>query len=348
MPFYDDAELLHTLREGELLPAYLIYGKETYLAEVCLQRILEKAVKKGTENFNLRRFDGASLDMAAVRSEAESLPLMAAYKCVVVHNPNLEKLSKSDSDTLQQILADPNPSTVLVLFVTAFDLNPKKSAKLQKLMDQVARVGAVVACQPKTRSDLTRLLRQKFQKAGCEMSSYTAGAMVDRCGMALKTLMAESDKLIAYRQSGEITLADVEAVTHKSLDASIYDLSRAMLQKGRTKAFLLLDELFAQRQEPTVILSAISSAFVDLYRAKAALLAGKDAKDLLALFPYRGREFLVKNAFRDVAPYSARTLRGCLETLADADLALKSSRADPKIVLEQTVAQILDLKEEGR
>ena len=237
MPFYDDAELLHTLREGELLPAYLIYGKETYLAEVCLQRILEKAVKKGTENFNLRRFDGASLDMTAVRSEAESLPLMAAYKCVVVHNPNLEKLSKSDSDTLQQILADPNPSTVLVLFVTAFDLNPKKSAKLQKLMDQVARVGAVVACQPKTRSDLTRLLRQKFQKAGCEMSSYTAGAMVDRCGMALKTLMAESDKLIAYRQSGEITLADVEAVTHKSLDASIYDLSRAMLQKGRTKAF---------------------------------------------------------------------------------------------------------------
>lgn len=348
MPFYDDVKLLHALREGELLPVYLIYGKETYLAETCLQRILEKAVKKGTENFNLRRFDGASLDMAAVRSEAESLPLMAEYKCVAVYNPNLEKLSKSDSETLQQILADPNPSTVLVLFVTAFDLNPKKSAKLQKLMDQIAAVGAVAACMPKTRSDLVRLLRQKFQKAGCEISSYTAGAMVDRCGMGLNALMAESDKLIAYRQAGEITLNDVEAVTHKSLDASVYDLAHAMLQKGRTKAFLLLDELFMQRQEPTVILSAVSNTFVDLYRAKAAMLAGKEAKDVLALFSYRGREFRIKNAFRDVGPYSARTLRGCLEALADADLALKSSRADPKIVLEQAVAQILDLKEEGR
>ena len=163
MPFYDDAELLHTLREGELLPAYLIYGKETYLAEVCLQRILEKAVKKGTENFNLRRFDGASLDMAAVRSEAESLPLMAAYKCVVVHNPNLEKLSKSDSDTLQQILADPNPSTVLVLFVTAFDLNPKKSAKLQKLMDQVARVAS-----PKPAATLPVCCAKNSRKPGAK------------------------------------------------------------------------------------------------------------------------------------------------------------------------------------
>lgn len=347
MPFYDDVKLLHTLTEGELLPVYLIYGKETYMAEICLQRLLKKAVKKGTENFNLRRFDGASLDMAAVRSEAESLPLMAEHKCVVLYNPNLEKLSKSDSEMLQQILADPNPSTVLILFVTAFELKPQKSAKLKKLMDQIAAVGAVTACMPKTRSDLTRLLRQKCQRAGCEMSAYTAGAMIDRCGMSLSTLMSESDKLIAYRQTGEITLADVEAVTHKSLDASVYDLANAMLQKGRTKAFLMLDELFVQRQEPASILAAVSSTFVDLYRAKAAMLAGKDIKAVLALFPYHGKEFRVKNAFRDVGPYSARTLRGCLEALADADLALKSSRADPKIVLEQTVAQILDLKEEG-
>jgi len=345
MARYDDVKLFRSLREGQLAPVYLIYGKETYLSEACLQRILDKAVKKGTESFNLRKFDGAALDMTAVQGEAEGFPLMADYKCVVLMNPNLEKLSKSDSSLLQQLLTDPNPTTILILFVTAFELVPKKSAKIRKLLDLVDQAGAVVECAPKTRADLVRLIRQKCQKGGCEMDQGTAGALVDRCGTSLESLMSETDKLIAYRMAGEITRADVESVTHKSLDASVFDLSKAMLQNGRTRAFLILDELFLQREEPLSILFALNNAFLDLYRAKAAMLAGKTAEDVEALFSYRGREFRIRNAFRDVSRYSARTLRGCLKILADADFMVKSSRADGHVVVEQAVAQILALKE---
>lgn len=345
MARFDDVKLFRSLREGQLAPVYLIYGKETYLAEACLQRILDKTVKKGTESFNLRKFDGAALDMTAVRGEAEGFPLMAEHKCVVIVNPNLEKLSKFDSDLLQQMLADPNPTTVFILFVAAYELNPKKSAKVRKLLELADRTGVVVECTPKSRADLVRLIRQKCQKGGCEMDASTAGALIDRCGTGLEELMTEADKLIAYRVSGEITRADVEMVTHKSLDASIFDLSKAMLQNGRTRAFVILDELFLQREEPLSILSALNGTFLDLYRAKAAMLCGKTAEDVAALFSYRGREFRIRNAFRDVPRYSAGTLRGCLKVLSDADLMIKSSRTDGRIAVEQAVARILALKE---
>ena len=77
MPYFDDAALLRNVREEPTTPIYLIYGKETYYSGVCLERLLGKLVKKGTESFNYRKFDGASLDWMAVRTECESLPLMA-------------------------------------------------------------------------------------------------------------------------------------------------------------------------------------------------------------------------------------------------------------------------------
>ena len=347
MAHYDDVQLNRSLREGRIEPVYLIFGKETYLSQICLRRILDKTVKNGTESFNLRKFDGASLDMTAVQDEAEGFPLMAEHKCVVVMNPNLEKLSKNDSDLLSRLISDPNPTTVLILYVSAFELNPKKSARIRKLLEMVDAAGAVVECLPKTRSDLIRMLRQRCQKNGCEMDPATAAALIDRCGTGLEELAQETDKLIAYRVDGEITRADVEAVTHKSLDSSVFDLSKAMLQSGRTRAFQILDELFLQREEPVSILGALNAAFLDLYRAKAAALAGKTADDVCALFPYKGREFRVRNAFRDVSRYSAGTLRGCLLVLADADAALKSSRTDGRIIVTEAVARILDLKEDG-
>ena len=92
----------------------------------------------------------------------------------------------------------------------------------------------------------------------------------------METLVRETDKLISYRVQGEITRADVELVTHKSLEASIFDLSKALLGSGgRTRAFQILNDLFTQREEPTRVLSVLSGAFIDLYRAKAAHNAGK-------------------------------------------------------------------------
>lgn len=56
-------------------------------------------------------------------------------------------------------------------------------------------------------------------------------------------------------------------------------------------------------------------------------------------FQYRGKEFRLRNAARDASRLSIDVLRRSLDTLAQADLRLKSSRTDKRVVLEQTAAR---------
>ena len=345
MPNLTDAELGRALRQNELSPVYFLYGREAFLSEGYLRKIQEKAVRKGTESFNLQRFDGGELDMVSLQVAEEGMPMMAERKCVTLMNPNLEKMRKEDFDALLEIVKDPNPACVFIIYVNAFDLNVKKMARVRKLAEAVAKTGTVVEFSQRTQGDLAKFLKTRFQKAGLAIDGPVAAAMIARCGSTLEILSGEADKLIAYKGGeGTVTREDVELVTRKSLEASVFDLSKLMLQNQYTRAFTVLEELFQLREEPLAILGALSSAFVDLYRAKTAMLSSRTAEDVLALFPgYRGKEFRVRNAFRDVSKYSVVTLRRCLEVLSDTEVRLKSSRCDDRAALEQAVASILSL-----
>lgn len=342
-----DAALLRAIREQPPAPVYLIYGKETYYSGVCLEKLVKKLVKKGSEGFNLRRYEGENLDMAALKNECESLPLMAQYKCVVVTDLNLAALSEPAKRTLEGILDDPNPSTVLIFYMKGYEPQPKKSAKVKKLMDKIDQVGVVAEINPKTRGELAKILRQKFQKAGCEISPANAGLMVDRCGSGMEGLLGEADKLIAYKGSGEITKADIELVTHKTLEASVYDLTRALFGARPENAFQILQDLFAEREEPMRILAALSSSVLDLYRAKAALNAGKGAEDVLALYAYGGRAFLARNAAQDAPRYAMAALRAAVGVLLDAETKMKSGGGEERTLLEEAVFRIMTLRVKG-
>lgn len=346
MPFLDDAQLRQSIRQQILYPVYLLYGKERYLTERALTTLIRQIVPAAAQNWALQKFDGTSLDTTALKVSCDELPMLAERKCVVLQNPNLEKMAKADFETIREIVDTPNPTTIFLLVFTNPDFNPK-AARAKSLIAQMAKIGAVVEFAAKTQTELSRLLRQRAEKASVTLSAQNAQLLITRCGDHLETLLTELDKLLAYRTEGEITRQDIERLTIRSLDSSAFDLSRAMLRNDFNRAFSLLEELFAMRIEPLAILGALNATFIDLYRAKAALLAEKKERDLTALFSYRGREFRIRNAMRDVPRYSMKVLRGCLSALADADEQLKSTRAEGRMVLEQTLARILWLVNGG-
>ena len=341
MPFLNDSEFAKSIRENEVAPIYFLYGKEVFLSEGYLKKLVEKVVPKGTESFNFRQFDGAELCISDIKTEVEALPLMAERKCVVLKNPNIEKMAKEDFEVLLETASDPNPSTVFIIYVSAYELDAKKNAKVKKLSETVAKNGVTVDFSPKTTSELVKIIKQRVNKAGSEIENSVANYLIERCGNSLEHLSIEIDKLTSYRHKGQITKKDIETVCGISLEASVFDLSKAMMQNNFNRAFEILDELFLSRQEPLVILGVLNMTFIDLYRAKTAMLSGKTAQDVRERYNYRGKEFRMKNAFRDAAKYSVKTLRECLEILSEADIKLKTTKNDGRIVVEQVLASIL-------
>ena len=346
MPFLDDAGLRQNLKQNILFPVYLLYGKERFLLEQALDSLIAQIVPPAARAWAFQKFDGAALDAAALKISCDALPMLAERKCVLLTDPNLEKMAKADFDVIRELIDNPNPTTVLILSFTGLDLNPK-TARTKGLLSAIAKVGAVVEFAAKTQSELARIVRTQAEKSGVTISQANIVYLISRCGDGLEVLLKELSKLLSYRTEGEITRQDIDLLTVQSLEASAFDLSRAMLRNDFNRAFSLLQELFAMRVEPLAILGALNTSFVDLYRAKTALLAEKKERDLVELFGYRGREFRVRNALRDAPRYSIKVLRGCVLALAEADEQIKATRADGRMVLEQTTAKILWLVNGG-
>ena len=341
MPVQSDTELFSRLKQGELAPVYLLYGEEHYFSEQAAARIQSLAVSPGFESFNFQRFEGEKLDFSELEDACDALPMMAERKCVLVKDLDLEKLNKPELDRLLALVQEPNPSTVLILLQVSAAINPKKSAKSRKISEAAEKSGVVCAFSFKDKTTLKRALSERARKAYIRMELPVAEALIERCSSDYTLLVQELDKLIAYVGEGEITEADVDECCVRSIDASAFDLAKAVLNRNFDLAFQLLDELFFLRQEAMMILGALSMAFGDLYRAKCAQAAGRTPEQMSVDVRYpKNRQFAVKNAFRDVRKLDSAQFRLCLSALYEADRLLKSSRLDDRLILEQMLGKM--------
>jgi DNA polymerase-3 subunit delta len=124
------------------------------------------------------------------------------------------------------------------------------------------------------------------------------------------------------------------------MTSSIYDLAKAVIANRLDIGMSILGELFYKKEEPVIILSALSGAFCDLYRAKVATLSGVADSFIIADFNYRGREFRIRNALRDCRNVDVIFLSSCLTLLMKADARIKSTRVSKRLVLEQLIVEI--------
>ena len=344
-----ETDLKQQLKEGRLARVYFLYGEESYLAARYAQMIADKAVGKDSfAEFNLRKFDGTDFSIEELEDAVEALPLMAERKCVMVRDLDIGA-SASTADRVQALLASPPEECVLVFWMDAVQPDMKKSARWKAFGAAVDKVGCVVEFPKKTAGDVAQMLCAGAQRRGSSMTPEVARLLVEQCGNDLNLLLNELDKLCALAGEGGVTREHVEQAATRSLETSVYQLTKELLQNHYQQVYEVLRRLFYQREKPVMILSVLSGCYVDLYRAKAAASAGVPAESLAAEFKYRGREFVLRNAARDSARLSLQTLRRCLDVLAEADTQLKSGRADEERgVLEKTVAKLIVLAKSGR
>ena len=134
----------------------------------------------------------------------------------------------------------------------------------------------------------------------------------------------------------------------KNLETTVFLLSKALVAGNYEKAYELLDLLFGQNEEPVSILAVLSSAYVDMYRVRAALQSGQPVFELAKTFDYKGKEFRLRNAERDGAGMSTEMLRESLDALLQTDVALKSTRTDNRLWMEELIARLLLISQKER
>lgn len=348
MPELDEKQLKQQIKTENLLNAYLLYGSEAYLKQHYASRIAEKSVAAGMEGFNLKRYNGGECSLDEILSAAEAFPAFGGYNCIVVRDFALDSLSGDDKKHFAEFMGDLPDTTVLVFWMDTVEVNPKKNAKWKTVLAQFTKAeNAGAVCLDKLdAASLSKMLSAAAQKRGSTLSPADARYLITLAGDELNVLLSEIEKLCAYRSGGEITREDIDKLTVKSLEASVFDLSGALLRKNLGRAMQILDTLLADREEPIAILAVLSGSFVDMYRVKTVLSAGERPDFAAGIFNYKNREFKLRNAARDVGKLSTEQLRQCLDLLFEADLNLKGAGAkQPRTVLETLLVSLTMIME---
>ena len=334
-----EQQLRKQIKENSFENAYLIYGEESYLKEYYVSQMREKIVDKTFESFNYHFFDGKDISLDEILKDAQMLPMMSEYNLVVARDYPVDK-TQSDIKLLEEYLSDCPDTTVFILWYDSLEPDVK-SAKFKKLIKAFDSAGAVVNMQKRSESDVARLLVSGAKKRGAVLDIDNAKYLISVSGNDMKNLLNELDKLSYFVKGGEITKDIIDNMATKCLQARIYDLSKFVVSGNSDKAYKVLDTLFAMKEEPVIILSAISSVYVDMYRVKCAKTAGFTYDDVAKHYNYRGREFALRNASRDCANLSEKQLTSSLDAITNTDIKMKSTAVDKKLLIEELIIKLI-------
>ena len=327
MPEVNSSDILKKLKANELSNVYYIYGKDILTVEGITKAVLKKTLGKNWNN-DCTKIEGKNIDISSLIDIMEISPMFSDFNAILINDLNAEELSADKVQQLIDAIENLPDQTVLIINITGFDVKNGKrffSGKNKKLTDCIMKKGLVIP-----------LYLKSFI-----ISKKNAEKLAEYCLLDSMQIRNELEKLCAYRENAEIRMEDIDSLVSGQIETDSFKLAKAVTSMNSGQAFFLLNDLLDKRNEPVAVLSAISMAFLDLYRARTAMTVDKRQNDIINDFKYKGREFAVNNAYRDCRKISLENIRRCICILRDTDRKLKQSSASHKIILEKALTEML-------
>lgn len=334
-------DLVSAIKGKNLSGCYCIFGDEQYLIKRHINEMLRLAVSD-LADLNLMKFDGA-VKAQTVYDAVTSFPVMSASRAVTLCDFPFDKAPQNEIDKLFSAIADMPPTTVFIIWFETISIPVKKPGdRFSKLFFAVSESGGhVYNIGRKNTSDIMRLLQSGAARRKCRMEPTTARYMIDTCSDDLSTLVNELEKLCLYvGEGGNISNETVDLVCSRSLEASVYSLSKAVLRGDIAGAFKTIDDLSFMNTDPAYILTILSSAYIDIYRAYAAKCAGIRPEAAAKELGYFGTAFRLTDAERQLKNFSEKQIISSLRCLYECDKTVKSSRVPGRTTLEKAVVQL--------
>lgn len=321
-------ELLAHIERGRIDPVYYFPGDNDFSKNEALQKLIAAAIEPGTEDFCLDILNGEETDATTVVTLAATLPMLSERRVVVVRE--FQRLPQADRETVVEFAEKPNPTTCLVLITPKVDLKTKLYARL-------TRVATTVTFYPIFPEKIPAWIEQRARQAGKRMSPDACQTLQALVGEDLGELAGEIRKLAVYVGDREtIERADLDAVMGPSRAGTVFDLARAVGEKDFVKAHRMLYHALDTGETPHALVALLVRHITILwkiYALKHARQSDDEIKKALKLgwgFERHYPQYLAQ-----ARRLSVRDLQTGFEALLEADVALKTSRQSPRLVMQR-------------
>jgi len=336
-----------------LKPGYVLAGDEAFLQERCRNAVLKAFVPADLRDFCLSDLDLGSSSIFEILDRAQTPSLMAPFQVVFVRNVRqlyTRGAKKDEFAALDRYFRSPNPQA-LVIFVADFIRIPSDARRMEmddknrfeRLTETLGEHCGMVELARVNEEDAMRWVVATAQEAGNRFEPDAARELVDSLGADMMMIASEVEKLLLYTLGrGKITLGDVETMVLGAKQRSLYELTDAISSRNPVRALALLHGLLNSSD------AAEDSAIGHLYMLartfrQMLVILEKNVRDQRAIWQalwqgFRIPPFAADDLIRQARRYkSRRDLTRALRLIARADIELRSSPPDKRLVLERLV-----------
>ena len=337
---------------------YVLMGDEAFLYQQCRRGVLEALVAPDMREFSVHLLDLAETSIFEALDLAQTPSLMAPFQVLFLRNVKAlygRGQKKDEFAAIDDYFRRPNPQA-LVLFVAdhlalpndvrRMDMQDKERA--ERIRETLGDVCGVVELQRVAEDDAAHWVLAESQKMGVPFTNDAARELVDALGADMLTVQSELEKLLLYAGAQgalRVELSDVETMVSAAKQRSLYELTDAISMKDAPRALALLQGLLNSSEGGED--AAIGHVFMlaKTYR-QMLILNEKQVKDQRAMWPVLWPGFRVAPFAADALIAQARRFRDRgeltrgLRMIAKADLELRSSPPDKRLVLERLVMRL--------
>jgi len=335
MPDISAEKLVAQLNAGKPVAAIVLLGTDSYLREMCRNKIIEACVPEAAREWALARIAVQDSGWDEVLQRAQTMPMLAQRQVIIVEGvESLEKLGEKTRDEVVEALAkyfeSPAPFSVLLFEASTMDKRQRYSKLLAEhaLLVELTIGGESAAA----------LAAQMAKDCGAEIDRDAAVLLAEILNSEPSRMRIEIEKLATYVDKGQrITITEVEELVVAARKNTVWQLADMLAGRRRDSALAFLDNLLREGEEPIGLVGGITWMYRKLIEARdlPAGTSGFQAARALGMNPAAA-----ETAIRQAHRIPKKDLLAGLVALAEADSQLKSSNPDPRALMEFLIVQL--------
>ena len=369
---------LAELKGPQPKPGYVLIGDEIFLYERCRKAVLQQFVPPDMRDFCLHDIDLADTSIFDALDRARTPSLMAPFQVLFIRNlKNLytRGAKKDEFAAIDAYFRDPNPQA-LILFIADHIRIPTDLRKMDyqdkdrydRIRETLGDWCGTVELARVEEFDAIQWILKSAEARNTKFDPEAARELADSLGADMMLIASEFEKLLLYASApaaqiaaneipivrldtpaqtftARVTLGDVETMVLAAKQRSLYELTDAISAKDRPRALALLQGLLnaSDGGEDAAIghLYMLARTFRQML-----IISEKNVRDSRAIWAvlwqgFRMPPFAADDLIRQARRYkSRRDLTRALRLIAKADLDLRSSPPDKKLLLERLVLDL--------
>jgi DNA polymerase III delta subunit len=340
------SEFFAAVRQGKTGAAYFLSGPDRFLHEECRSALIASLPAEARE-WCLAEIEFAPGRLARDLEGARQLPMLGGHTYLLFSDPeDFKHAGDADHEALANYLEKPSSFATIVFSA----VEPDRRRKFIQLLEKKAEVVLLVPLQ---RREAAEWLKHYAERAGVELDTEIAEEIAAKfesgkdprkegtSGVNLIWARTELDKLLIARHGAKrLERADLDLIVAFREEHVIGKLLQAIAQRDFARALENLRSLLASKESEMLLLWSVGDLFRQALKAGSAQGFGPRGG--------QGGWNRWSNPFStfEIAPqlhqkYSRQEILQALRHVHQADLGIKSSWKDSKILLEFLIWRII-------